>query len=216
MALAELEQILRSARFCFSFRDTFLLPTFLGFCLYLVSLAFCGPVKVTFPLNTFKAHSDKHCKRSLSAPHKIALQMCGWAWARAWRSGAWRFTREDMTTFRCSLSDGSDMNEYRDYEVCLYSHFSLSHIHRSLSSLWCSYCHFVWKLLPHMRHLYLSCLWTASMWLCRDPSHSKRRKQSEQSSMTWVEWVKLIELDSSIYLAHTPHDAPLGICNFWV
>ena len=69
--------------------------------------------------NRLKAHSDKHCKRS--APRKIALQTCGWAWARTCRSGAWRFTREDMTTFRCSLPNCSDSNESYSYEACLYS-----------------------------------------------------------------------------------------------
>ena len=42
----------------------------------------------------FSAHSDRHWRRSLSAPRKIALQTWGWAFAKARRSGAWRFTRD--------------------------------------------------------------------------------------------------------------------------
>ena len=81
---------------CFSFKDTFLLATFLNFCLYLVRLAFWPGVSFTLPFSTFKAHSERHCNRSLSAPRKIALHTWGWAWDRALRIGACRFTREDI------------------------------------------------------------------------------------------------------------------------
>ena len=68
---------------CFCFKDTFLSATFLNFCRYLVNLAFSLGFNVTLPLRIFKAHSDRHWRRSLSAPRKIALHTWGWALAKA-------------------------------------------------------------------------------------------------------------------------------------
>ena len=87
---------------CFCFKDTFLSATFLNLCRYLVNLAFSLGFNVTLPLRMFKAHSDRHWRRSLSAPCKIALHTWGWALAKARRRGACRFTQDviPMCTLR--------------------------------------------------------------------------------------------------------------------